>query len=913
MLPGQRPKVFLTDLMARALPTSAWCPELLTIQEFTQSVTGNQRLDATRHLLVAYKLYTEELGGTQTFDAFMRWAPTVLQDFNEVDNYRLPSQEVFRNLRDFSDIDQWSFNLDPLSEGQERFQLQWEEMGRLHTLLCEKLKADGVLSGGLLNARAADLLEERENVPWKHVYFAGFNAFSTSEEQFVFGLRERGLATVMWDAAALFVDAPMAESGLFMRKYGAQYGTLPLTGKWSLKSENILRHETASRIAQVKVAAELLAELTPEQWNRSAVILGDETLLHPLLGSLPKREDPKTGKALGFNVTLGFSLRYTPLWDLIMALKDIAGRARGKTIWHRDAQALAHHPALKTAAGPALAHAVSELTRAVERNEAYSPFDLFECKAMDNGLYKALYALLFDSYTTHAKKLDQLLQLFEALKALLPLNTEALEAVFVAHTAVNRLRTDLSELSDTMAEATLWRLLRQALGKEQLNFRGEPLSGLQIMGMLESRTLGFDRVIVVGAAEGHMPRTPVGTSFIPFDLKMHFGLPTRRERDAIYAYYFFRLLQECERVDFIYPKQSDTFGSTEPSRYLGQLAHMLDDAAKSPSPVLWQSKVPGSLPVWEVKQDATSLDGIRHLLSARLSASALNKWHRCPLDFYLVYGLSLYEPTSIDESIDQQLFGSLVHAVLEYLYLDGKSPDSQDEAPLGTLLTKAFLTQCLKDTAPLFERIKKTREWPIEAPRNRPLPAMDTGLNLISIEAAESYVNRFLRWEMQHEEVAEILYLERSFQRKITLTDCDRLEAITLKGNIDRMDRVGGKVRIIDYKTGGVEASKLLFPSDQEKMARPDFDKARQLMIYHCLVEHLDWQGCHIVCGMISFKQLSQGFLPAAGKAQDPAPIRAESRDAFLAHLSREADVMLTPEHVFKHQHDATFCQYCNA
>lgn len=912
MLPGQRPKVFLTDLIARALTANAWCPELLTIQEFTEKVSGFQRLDPTSHLLTAYELYTQKMGGTSSFDAFMRWAPTVLQDFNEVDNYRLPSHDIFRNLRDFSEIDQWSFSLDELSEGQERFQVQWDEMGQLHTLLCERLKQNNVVSGGLLNVRTADLLEDPQNLPWKHVYFAGFNALSTSEEQFVFGLRDRGLATIMWDASPLFVDPPMAESGLFMRKYGQRYGSLPLSGSWQLEAQHIHRHETASRIAQVKVASELLRGLSPDEWNKTAVILGDESLLHPLLGSLPQRTHPDTGEALTFNVTLGYSLRYTPLWDLLMSLKDMAGRARSKALWHRDAQALAHHPALESVAGPAL-HKVGEaMQSAIEKNQAYIPFKTFKEAGLTEDLYVALDALLFGTYSHHSARISQLLSLLEALKALLPLNKEALESVFVAHRAITRLLNDLQALSESMAEPTLWRLLRQALGKEQLNFRGEPLSGLQIMGMLESRTLGFDRVIVVGAAEGHMPRTPASTSFIPFDLKMHFGLPTRRERDAIYAYYFFRLLQDCKRVDFIYPRQSDTFGSTEPSRYLGQIDHLLERANQRPTPILWQSPLPGTPNPWSLTQDTASIEGITHLLSNRLSASALNTWHRCPLDFYLKYGLGFREPQKVDEELDQMLFGTLVHAVLEFLYLDGKTSESQETAPLNTRLTQAFLTQCIKDTSGIFKRIKTTRSLPIPQPYERPLPDLESGLNHITLAAAETYVKRFLKWEMEQDEVAEILYLERSYTRTVQLEACNALKSVTLKGNIDRLDKVGDQVRIIDYKTGGVDGKKLLFPAKPEAMGKPDSDKARQLLIYHLLVENEDWHGSSVVCGMVSLKELSKGFLPAAGSPEAPTPISDETRSAFLKHLSEQVDLMLAPQRTFEHEKDAAFCSYCN-
>lgn len=914
VLPGQRPMVFLRDLLAQRLTRTTWSPAMFTIQEATERLSGFRRMDAMELWLTSYRIYRDTVKNPESLDAFLTWAPTVLADFNEIDNYGLHGEDVFRNLASFTEIDAWSFHLDPLSEGQERFQVQWEAMGQFYQALRTHLHGLKVGYNGLVNREAATHYEARLDTPhwpYDHTYFLGFNALSASEEAVLFGLEKMGRATLLWDADPTFVDPEVNEAGLFLRRFAERHGALELPKRWALESEGIHLHTTASRAAQPKVLASLLASIPAEELSKTAVVLGDESLLIPVLESLPPLGDPES--PLPYNLTLGYALRWTPVYDLIHLLHSTQIRMRGQGVWHQDLRSLLRHPALVTALSDHAEAINTLLGNMRDNNLAYLPVTELEAH-MNAPVIEAMCRLLTQRYSSPQTTCALLLGILDALRVPLEHNPWLLEMVFRTHRSLTALQTWCAGLApDTpLGEAAFWNLWRRLAGQEQLDFRGEPLNGLQVMGMLETRTLGFERLLVIGANEGHMPRTPVQNSFIPYDLKRHFRLPVRHERDAIYAYYFFRLLTDAKHVDFIYAEQSEAFGSTERTRYLGQLEALLDTTF---TPQHWQNALPaGEQHVWNVPgHDPAIARAVTQLLQNGLSPSAMNTFVRCPLDFYFKYILGFREPDEVNEGVDQALFGTLVHGTLEHLYLGGEPADPKRDAPLNIRLTPAFIDTCLEALPQVFAQMR-TRRLAVPEDPNKPvrLPDMQTGINRLTLETAEAYVKQFLQAEKRNarEHVPEILFLEKQFQVPVPLPEGSAVGELVLRGTVDRIDRVNGQVRIIDYKTGSVDNVKLRWRGP-EALAKQDRDKARQLLVYHLLVEGQTWlNGMPVISGMISIKQISKWF--QAGQKEGPGePFTEEQIEEFKTVLATLTGTMLDPEFTWQHAPDSDFCAFC--
>lgn len=908
VLPSQRAKVHLRSILTRLLQArnqTAWMPEMLDPGECMRRIANGQPLDGLQSLIAAYRVYAKTIDAEHTFDAFIGWAPILLADFNAVEKYDLNGEAVFQNLEDIREIEQWSFQDEALTEIQQAFSDRWRAMRTFYQHWRQDQTEQQLWSAGRMGREAARMvMENRAHLPWKHVYIAGLNALSTTERNVYFTLEDRGKATLMWDADQSWLDDPLNEAGLFLRRY--QRGM-----KRSLGLENsghqgldVIKHQTVTRVAQVQVLRKLL-EQEGTTWERTAVVLADESLLIPVLGAMPEG---------AFNVTLGYPLHLTPAFDLLEKLQEIRFRVRNRSgnLWHHDMRLLVRHPVTAQAVGAHLERSEAFLQELEINNQAYETVDVFS-EHVEADWLKCVSNYLLAPADDASAQVHQLAGFVQALLDAFPTNLRAearlhREALFLLRKALRQLERHLEDIPGQVGERGWQFIFRHLVRQEQLNFRGEPLDGLQIMGMLETRALHFERVIVLGANEGHMPRTGFEQSFIPFDLKKAHGLPTRRERDAIYAYYFFRLVRKAKRVDFIYTSQSEDMGSTEPSRYIGQLDQLL--AGRKVPPVAYQQpmELNAEQPL-ELRQSQEAEAAIRSVLQRGISTSSLSTFVRCPLDFYMKYVLGFREPSGLEESVDQALFGTLVHDMLEYLYRGEHSGDG----PIGRTLTVDFLNGCIKQLPDLGSYVLKHRRLPHWSDQ-QPTPAMRQGMNRLIFNTAIAYVERFLRWELSESRKtpAELLYLESSFSAPLAIPERRGVQEVTFRGKVDRIDRVGDTLRIIDYKTGLIDHKKLKMPEDAAELAGPEAYHVRQLLVYDVITTGAAWRGEAPVCpGMISLRKLSLGAQYVVKSGDQPAAFQPIHLARFGEAVALLVDQMLDPERTWAHQPESQFCAYC--
>lgn len=906
VLPGKRPAIFLRRHFAKIIGKSFWEPKFQSISEFVEELSGNQSQDSLSQLFELYRVYLKNLEQfvsddkleDNSFDHFVKWAPQALSDFNEIDNYLLDGEIVFTDLKNIKGIDEWSFSLDDWSDEQTEFATFWEKLGTLYKCYREHCLINKFYYSGLLKFDlSSKILSQDIDSNFGKIYFVGLNALSTSEEKIIYSLVDQKRAEILWDADAYYMKNPIHEAGYFLRKFKKKYGGF----NWvdnnldeSILERKVQVFETASAIAQVKYAGEILSQLAEEKLNKTAIVLANESLLIPLLHSLPSN----IGKV---NVTLGYPLIKTPFYNLIQILVKIVRASKKENyrgIYHHDFIELLSHPfsSVLFSNGESVQNVINTLNQG---SYIYINKVLLSKLAKTHKVICHFEWILEDETKTYSGIIKNINSLIGVFRKEFSHDKWLTEILFENSIMLN----ELAELSDKnsflVSMDSFSHLFKQASVKRQVSFVGEPLQGLQIMGVLESRALDFERVLILGANEGNLPKPRSFNSYIPYELKRIHGLPTHREQDAIFAYYFYRLLQRSKVVSIFYSSESESLGSAEKSRFVTQLEYELDKEKWDIQNQVIQSEIPSHEPNGlSIVTNQQLNKKLLNLLSYGLSPSALNNFIRCPLDFYYKYVLGLREPEKVEEKIDVSTFGSVVHHVLEKLY----------EEQVGKVLTIAIVEDWMKRsdkaTIAAFEELYSKEN-------------VSRGSNHIILNVAIRYIKKFLTWEKKEIErfslegkTIKILALEEKLESNLDLRDFGLDMKIKLRGSADRVDVVGGKIRIIDYKTGNVKASDVQVKSIEKEFTSLTKDKVRQLLLYCYMYREKYGKSIeNIKPAILSLRNLKGGVLSLE---VDKSPDLTEEHVCqFKEVMSKTIEQLLEKGSIWRHDEKSKYCDYC--
>jgi hypothetical protein len=459
-----------------------------------------------------------------------------------------------------------------------------------------------------------------------------------------------------------------------------------------------------------------------------------------------------------------------------------------------------------------------------------------------------LFLLLFKKWETGAVPvLETIITLLETLKNNLSNDNEEEKItkafVFAIFKVINKLITYYSKHQHIDKIETLYAIYKQVIDVAEVSFEGEPLNGLQIMGVLESRVLDFDTVIVTSMNEGKFPAGKSSNSFIPYDVKRELGLPTFKEKDAIYTYHFYHLLQRATTVYLLYNTESEGLDAGEKSRFITQL-----DVERQPNHNLTHEIYNAVLPdtayiPMEVPKSSTVMSRLKEIAEQGFSPSALTKYIRNPIDFYFQKILRIREVEEVEESIALNTLGTIIHETLKTLY----------EPFIGRLISESDLQQCFKqidaEVLKQFKLVYKEGE-------------IKKGRNLLAFEVAKRNVFNFLKVELESVkkgEQVQIIALEQTYER---LLEHPKLPfPVLIKGNVDRIENRDGVIRIIDYKTGKVENGTVTLRSWEDLTLDIKNEKIIQVLAYAYMFEK-ESKGLPIEAGIISFKNLKEGFLP---------------------------------------------------
>jgi ATP-dependent helicase/nuclease subunit B len=914
VLPNRRGALFLKEYLAEEAKKTIFSPEIFSTEDFVYKLSGLQIIDNTELLFELYAVYSETMAGeADSFELFSKWAPALIADFNEIDRYLVDARQLFINLSSIREIENWSLNSTDLSPFQQNYIRFWESLGHYYHTLRAKLEAQNKAWQGLAYRYVAENIDKlAENQPWKMICFAGFNALNAAEEKIINQLLRAGKAQIRWDADEYYLGDQGQEAGKFLRRYRSEFHGEENPFRWT---ENNLLTGTktvkiigaAKNITQAKLAGTLLQQLQKENASlrSTALVLADENLLFPVLNSIPE-------EIREINVTMGYPLRSTAMATLFQALfrlhvnseKYSKGRKGEKRFYHEDLCNLLRHPYLRQV------FRESDITETIckyilKNNVIFIGYRQIEktCKEQHSAEWNKLSTLLlgwmgvndaFPALENMVMLLRDTFQVSQGPGVSTPTNVET-ELLFQFHTFLKRIHSLCMGFPYVSELKTLQTLFDQLANSSTIPFYGEPLSGLQVMGMLETRTLDFENIILLSANENILPSGKPQNSFIPHDLKKLFGLPMYADKDAVFAYHFYRLIQRAKNIFLLYNTESDKFGDGEKSRYITQL---INEVSKLNPRIqitealleLHYGKEPGGEIV--IPKDVYVIKKLHELAEQGFSPTLLNTFRKCPLKFYLHYVAGIREIEEVEEEIGADAMGSVIHEVLELLYapFSGKQIRKEDLTGMKKLLDKTLNEVFI-------------RYFPEEV--------LTTGKNLLTVRISGKFLHQFLEAEEKQLLAGTPLFLEE-LEKEMSAPLETSSGTVTIKGKADRIDRFGKDIRIIDYKTGKADNNELNVNDWESLLLDPKMDKGFQLLCYAWLYnKQKDLGGQNLLSGIITFRQLSAGLktVKTPGKTDGLNPGVLMEFELILKALVLE---IFNPALGFIQTKEVKNCEYCS-
>lgn len=833
VFPSRRSGLFFLKYLSAEIEKPVWTPAVITINDLFRSLSELRQAENEILLFELFKVYRKITRSKESFDEFYFWGDMLLNDFDDTDKYLADASKLFQNVSDLKKIDQqfgglsgeqieivqrfWTnFNPEKKTDAKEKFISIWSVLGTLYTEFRKVLKEKNLAYEGMIFRDVADNPDfiKSPALKWGTVHFAGFNALNECEKVFMLRLKEAGRAKFYWDYDKSYISEGGSDSAGFFLKSNLKLFGNDMPDDWSYETfvstnpGNVKRRiiETSSDIAQVKLIPGLLGDiegLTPENAHQTAVVLADENLLLPVLTSLP--EDIPD-----INITMGYPLKQTQAYSLVKQLLDLQRNAKIKDgvilFSHEDVTRLLKNDLVSGLLDDADKKIPEEI---INNNQILVPDHRFR----DSKLLSQIF-VKSSSPSAISDYLKNILLLVVSEKSEKSSSSNMSgsvvnEFIYRIVLAINRLETITRSSEIKLTTDTWTRLLDRILRMQAVPFSGEPLSGIQIMGILETRTLDFKNLVMLSVNEGIMPAVTASSSFIPFSLRQAFGLPSLNHQESIYAYHFYRLLHRAENVTFIFNSNPEGLRSGEISRFLQQMKYE-------------PSSRPETLNLsFEIKNPVTISDRIERRpehnrklqlrfpegnMNRPLSPSAINTWLSCRMKFYYQYVSGLREPKKVITEIDPALLGSMVHAVMVRLYSGyiGKTLDS--------ITIKGFI-----ENRASLEELIRTSVNEVMRRENESIPAIN---EIMVREVLYSYVSRILEIDRLSAPFT-IMSIEKPYTFSFVFETGSGRYELMAGGKIDRVDIKNGVTRIVDYKTGKTSDSIVsiadLFKDDREK------------------------------------------------------------------------------------------------
>lgn len=926
VVPTRRAVVFLREALANTYQTTLWAPRMISIQDFIRDVSGWQFPDILPLVFELYQVYTKRLKKEvpdwyEPFERFYAWGEMLVKDFDEVDKYCVNAEQLFTNVRDLKEIEAF-FTLDSENEEnlqsirrfwetlrgpnehptevQERFLKIWQTLFDIYSGYKEALAKKYLAYDGMAYRHIQDELRAGKlDFPYRKIVFAGFNALSTAEERIFAHLLEEEEAIVYWDVdAAYFTEETTKaaqhnlvagrEPGKFIREYHK---------KWKNLESRLIKHDLLSeekhihitgvplQVGQAQYLGNLLqkSDINETNLKQNAIVLADENLLFPVLYALPQ-------SISNLNITMGFPLRHTNIFNLLMAISRLLRNQRSDgaqvSFPYKEVTEILNNPYIKALDAP-LSEKIQQTIR--KKNMIFIPM-----KVLNEYELPSLLKHIFSPPTEFNKVMAYFETVFEQLLTDAQEREALLEAEYIFHfyTQFNQLQSVLKEYNASMNPAAFSILFREVMQKVRIPFQGEPLVGVQLMGFLETRVLDFEHIYILASNEGTLPDTSTGNSFIPYNLRKGFGLPTYEEKDAIYAYHFYRLLQRTKEIHLIYNTVVNDSGAKEVSRFIRQIRHFFqgfehlhvhEQVVSTPAPYSppFSIKIPSGPETTEILNKRYQVRGEKGKFY--FSATAMTTYIGCPLRFYFRYVAGIKEPEKVDEFMQANTFGSVLHNTMEFLY----GPYVKQP------ITPEILAKIKKELPACLERAFREQDlgWGNEL----------VGKNYLLRGVIEKLCRRIIALD-ELSEPFEVLSLEAADTYLETLPVGEA--AYRINGTIDRLDYLpnSSTIRILDYKTGRVKLNK--FSKVEDCFEDVKQKEAFQGYLYAWLFDKKQ-PDKRIQVGYYTARHLNEGIQYLNGGD----PIKPEELWEFESLLKQLIEKILTSD--FEQTDDEQQCRIC--
>lgn len=920
VFPNRRAGVFFSRHLTQMIDKPMWMPQVRTIAELMKEMSGYQPGDPLSLVFELYQVYKEKKKSTETFDEFFYWGEMLLNDFDDVDKYLVDPRQLFRNLADLKLLEEqfelpedkvkiirefWAnVKIHEKSGLKEDFISLWEVLYDIYEQFKKQLQSKGIAYEGLMYRSVVDRLKDGTEFqsPYKHYAIIGFNALNECEKEFFRYLKKTGVADFFWDYHPYYITNIWHEAGYFLRENLIMFPHPSFYQYPEVKDfkANIDIVAVPSDIGQAKLIPSILEQQQSETSDitQTAIVLADEQLLVPVLSSLP-------ANVANVNVTLGYALKYTPVYsffeNLVSLQRNLRRNSEGVVrYYHRDVSAMLNHPYVQTICA-------SEARELLEYMVAYNRVFLTPDELNKHDYLNSL----FQPCQTSSEFLDLLVKLGSRTAYLLQKKDEEQAAVnfhgeywATLILAINRFRDIIVRERIPLELPTLIKVLRKLLGGLSFPFKGEPLAGLQVLGVLETRTLDFEHLIILSANEGTLPKSEAASTFIPYNLRKGFGLPTVEHQDAVYAYYFYRLLQRAKYVTLMYNSQSGS-RAAEMSRFLFQLKYEPAFRVRELSmnfSVSWAEEkdivIEKTPPVMQELYRFTETGE----QPAYLTPTALNAYLECTLRFYFRYVAHIQEKEDITEDIEGSMFGKLLHYAMEKVY-EGLLRKELTVSDYDSLLYQPHVIEKAVMEAFAREYFKKPGEEP-----------QLHGKSLVVKEILQKYIRRILEFDKTLAPIT-LLEFERTFKHTLPVVVRNQQIPVILGGKIDRIDLTGEAFRVIDYKTGKVEN---IFQSIEqlfEVNGRSRNKEVLQIMLYsYILGQDQDYKSRPIVPGLYGLRDIFKqdfDFRVSEGR-NNPVMQFSGLTEGYLEHLKQTLSVLLDPTVPFRKTPEKKSCEYCD-
>ncbi|NDO59628.1 PD-(D/E)XK nuclease family protein [Bacteroides caecimuris] len=923
VFPNKRANLFFNGYLAGESDQPIWAPAAMSISDLFQKLSVQKTGDPIRLVCELYKVFKEETQSQETLDDFYFWGELLISDFDDVDKNMVDADKLFSNLQglknlmdnyDFLDKEQeeairqffQNFSIERRTELKEKFISLWDKLGSIYHRYQENLTELGIAYEGMLYRNVIEQLDT-ERLKYDKYIFVGFNVLNKVEHQFFKLLQDADKAMFYWDYDIFYTQQiKKHEAGEFLKRNLQDFpNELPDSYFDSFKTPKNIRYISAStENAQARFLPEWIRTTFSNsecEEKENAVVLCNEALLLPILHSIPQ-------EVKNVNITMGFPLAQTPVYSFInaaMELQTNGYRSDTGRFTYEAVSAILKHPYTQQLS----THADSLEDELTKTNRFYPlPSELKQDDFLANlftprsgikDLCDYLVGLIKDISTIYRKE-GEYNDIFNQLYR---------ESLFQSHLKINRLYSLIESGELNVRTDTLKRLISKVLTASNIPFHGEPAIGMQVMGVLETRNLDFRNLVMLSLNEGQLPKSGGESSFIPYNLRKAFGMTTIEHKNAVYAYYFYRLIQRAENITLLYNTSSDGLNRGEESRFMLQL--LVEGPHEITREYLEAGQSPQSNQEIQIEKTPEVLRRIYRAYdstnpkSVILSPSALNAYLDCRLRFYYRYVAGLKTPDEVSAEIDSALFGTIFHLSAQLVYTELTAN--------GNMIQKEDLERLLRDEVKLQSYVDRAfkKELFKVAPEEKP---EYNGVQLINSKVILSYLKQLLRNDLQYTPF-EMVAMEKKVSEEMTIQTGQGPFTLRLGGTIDRMDAKEGTLRIVDYKTGGSPKT----PANIEQLFTPSETRPNyifQTFLYAAIMSRK--QSLMVAPALLYIhRAASESYSPVIemGEPRKPKiPVNnfAFFEDEFRERLQALLEEVFDEKEAFTQTKDIKKCSYCD-